>query len=42
VDKNVSVEFNNINLKGEYSQSPDTHVFVRVGHFREDRISRQS
>ena len=39
VDKNVSVEFNNINLKAEYSQSPDTHVFVRVGHFREDRIN---
>ena len=39
VDKNVSVDFGNVNLKLEYSPSADTHAFLRVGHFREDRIN---
>ena len=39
VDKNASVEFRTFNLKGEYTASDNVRVFVRGGHFGEERIN---
>jgi outer membrane receptor protein involved in Fe transport len=39
VDKNASVEFRTFNLKGEYSATDNLRVFMRGGHFREERIN---
>ena len=39
VDKNASVEFTNVNVKLQYTSSPETQASLRVGHFREDRVN---
>jgi outer membrane receptor protein involved in Fe transport len=39
VDKNASVEFGNVNVKLDYTGSPETQASFRVGYFREDRIN---
>ncbi len=39
VDKNVSVKFHNINLKGDVTASDRVQAFFRAGYFREERIN---
>jgi len=39
VDKNASVNFQNLNAKLEYSPSPGVQTFLRAGWFHEDRVN---
>ena len=39
VDKNASVKFHNINLKGDVTASDRVQAFFRAGYFREERIN---
>ena len=37
VDNNANVDFQNVNVKAEFSPAPNVNAHIRAGHFRENR-----